>query len=513
MTTTRWFESALFSLPLGFLGGLFPQQCDDGWPGSGGHGGADGCAQACPIRVDPRSTFDGDGTSWATARNDLQSALDQQAAAGGGEVWVLGGEAQRLTSAGGDLIRVPQGVVLRGGFVGVETLPSQRDASNPPTVLRGPGPGTPATLLTVVSAIDDVMVERLRLVDGQPALRVEAAENVTLRDVEMLASVAGSGIEAPLDAPIELKSSVVRFEHSNVNVPFGDVGITLRDSEIALMDSEVSGLAITMAGTDFGRFPKLSVEGGLLLSERTRWRVPVSISAEARALFVDSSLSGGQGIRSALSVSGSAAVVGSTVNSSLGFAPIVASGPTLVFNSNIGAAVTFAHGNYPQGWAVQGVGPLDISVSLFTGHCDIPSSENCPALFSSDGSSFASVNNSLFAPQRPNLPDSPPPIESLAANGALPASNCIVYSDQVSIASDRLTSPHPCLDGGDATALEQSRTNLLEFAAPFLAAPLHANLGRYQAPNWWRSESVVAGLCEDRPPPDPGRHSKVSCTP
>src|SRR5690606_29796257 len=50
------------------------------------------CEGACPVRVDPAAVTAGSGVSWSDPMNNLQAGVEQQAALGGGAVWVLGGE-------------------------------------------------------------------------------------------------------------------------------------------------------------------------------------------------------------------------------------------------------------------------------------------------------------------------------------------------------------------------------------------------------------------------------------
>src|SRR5690349_16059372 len=128
MSLVRW------AWPLGVAGSLLPRQCDpnSGGPGgagsagaptaeagaagsagadtNGGAGGQGGGATGSVVYVNPAREPGGDGSSWENALSDLQAAIDQQAAAGGGEVWVVGGEYESLTSEGQDLIRLRSGV-------------------------------------------------------------------------------------------------------------------------------------------------------------------------------------------------------------------------------------------------------------------------------------------------------------------------------------------------------------------------------------------------------------------
>ena len=79
----------------------------------------------------------GDGTSWATAFTDLNSALQQRYAVVAygcpAEIWVAGG----IYNSGGTYQIYPAGLTIYGGFSGVETDLSQRNVSAHPTILNG----------------------------------------------------------------------------------------------------------------------------------------------------------------------------------------------------------------------------------------------------------------------------------------------------------------------------------------------------------------------------------------
>ena len=78
----------------------------------------------------------GNGTSWATAYGDLQSAL--AVAASGDEIWVKNGVY--LPTTGTDrntYFQVPSGVKLYGGFVGNESSLSQWNPASTSTTLSG----------------------------------------------------------------------------------------------------------------------------------------------------------------------------------------------------------------------------------------------------------------------------------------------------------------------------------------------------------------------------------------
>ncbi|HOC69366.1 MAG TPA: choice-of-anchor Q domain-containing protein [Candidatus Hydrogenedentes bacterium] len=74
-----------------------------------------------------------DGTSWATAYRDVQTAVDA-AMIVGGEVWVAAGT---YTGSGPAVLTMRSGVYLYGGFAGVEEAREERNWTVNPTTLSG----------------------------------------------------------------------------------------------------------------------------------------------------------------------------------------------------------------------------------------------------------------------------------------------------------------------------------------------------------------------------------------
>lgn len=77
-----------------------------------------------------------DGTSWADAYTDLQTALD---ATSSGEIWVANGVYKPITTVGDTTAQfsVSSNVSLYGGFVGTETTLGERDLTTFSTILSG----------------------------------------------------------------------------------------------------------------------------------------------------------------------------------------------------------------------------------------------------------------------------------------------------------------------------------------------------------------------------------------
>jgi len=98
---------------------------------------------AAVIYVDADATPGGDGSSWASAYNFLQDALDQTVEAQGDQLWIAEGtyypddganvtEGDRAAS-----FTLKDGVALYGGFVGTETSLAERDWETYVTTLSG----------------------------------------------------------------------------------------------------------------------------------------------------------------------------------------------------------------------------------------------------------------------------------------------------------------------------------------------------------------------------------------
>ncbi|WP_299671805.1 choice-of-anchor Q domain-containing protein [uncultured Polaribacter sp.] len=85
------------------------------------------------IYVNASAASGGDGTSWATAYNSLQSAL----IVANTEIWIASGTYKPDVSDENIRFTIPSNTTLLGGFNGSETLASQRDWNANPTILSG----------------------------------------------------------------------------------------------------------------------------------------------------------------------------------------------------------------------------------------------------------------------------------------------------------------------------------------------------------------------------------------
>ncbi len=97
-------------------------------------------AEAVVLLVNAAAAPGGDGTSWNTAFDDLQDALDASDAIGSNaQIWVAAGTytPNRGTGDREDSFELRDNVALFGGFAGNETDLDQRDPLANPTVLSG----------------------------------------------------------------------------------------------------------------------------------------------------------------------------------------------------------------------------------------------------------------------------------------------------------------------------------------------------------------------------------------
>jgi gliding motility-associated-like protein len=95
------------------------------------------CFAATTVYVNVNNPTPGTGTSWATAYNDLNAAF--AAAPYGADIWVAQGTYYPTTGTDRTIAFdvLPMYVHVYGGFIGNETLLTQRDFRNQPTILSG----------------------------------------------------------------------------------------------------------------------------------------------------------------------------------------------------------------------------------------------------------------------------------------------------------------------------------------------------------------------------------------
>jgi uncharacterized repeat protein (TIGR01451 family) len=142
------------------------------------------------IFVDRDATGEDDGTSWTDAFFTLQSALD--IAASGDEIWVAEGVyTPTNTSARTATFQLLDGVVLYGGFEGMETQRDQRDWTAHLSVLSGDIDRNDTTLTGVISDTDHIV--------GSNAYHVVTGSGVTRTAVLDGFTITGGSADAGSD--------------------------------------------------------------------------------------------------------------------------------------------------------------------------------------------------------------------------------------------------------------------------------------------------------------------------
>ena len=137
-------------------------------------------ANGATYYVVPNGAGNKDGSSWANAYADVQTAIDSAYNAGGGEVWIKKG-----TYKHGSAMTMRNGVAIYGGFVGTETSKDQRVAGNN-TILDGEGEYsvfvndyTEENPLTNSAKLDNVTIQNGRAVSGAGMDNCYASPEIT----------------------------------------------------------------------------------------------------------------------------------------------------------------------------------------------------------------------------------------------------------------------------------------------------------------------------------------------
>ena len=143
------------------------ESCDDGnsQPGDGCsdscsvedfnacHGEPSSCTCVVFVDIDPVPS-PRTGVSWTAALDDPNEAVYVAEALTPCEVWVAEGTYHLYDSSPHDALELRSGVALCGGFTGVETQRSARDAESHVTILDGSSSNTEDTCYTAVEAIN-----------------------------------------------------------------------------------------------------------------------------------------------------------------------------------------------------------------------------------------------------------------------------------------------------------------------------------------------------------------------
>lgn len=488
------------------------ETCDDG-PRNAAPGRCDStcafvCTGNCPLRVRPGAQSRGTGISWPEAIGDLRTAIDHQAALGGGEVWVLGGSHPSLDSSTGWLLSLRSGVHLRGGFAGSERTPADRGADLEPTILRDTRPIEAITpeeersSLIEVFAARDVLMEHVRLEGNGDLLSVrQGSENVTLRDVEI------TGYRKVL-----VDSSDVRFERATL------VPGTILLGVVRAVGAKVGFFDTTFVNGDSTYRPGcLSAFSSLALLQRVRCGGQVYAHENSDLLVIDSAFTGASA-RGNYFHADRGTIVGSQFVNTEATEPAPVTGDSLfVWNSSFVRLRAFQRG----GTAASAIfaPSVEVAASTFFDNFCTRTSEPAPCTFDIVTEGASRVHNSLFVySMERQYPTDPSPRGIRGTSRTSGNCGTPMIGSFVAPADDsgqvRALRSSPCGDRGDNAELEAARKRLLARVEPFLGVPFNADLSRYAKPEWWRTETTASHPCStDADTFDPGRHFPRSSCP
>ncbi|HEY5955379.1 MAG TPA: hypothetical protein VIV60_02450, partial [Polyangiaceae bacterium] len=462
------------------------------------------CAGACPLRVVPGVGYPvGNGLSWNAPLPDLQSAIDQQSALGGGQVWVANGDFT-LPSDPGTPIILRSNVSIYGGFQTSENSPGERDPNSPLTTLRDPRsvPATYSAPAVVLESIgqQNIVVDNLYVITANPAIHLEGGGQILFRNV----TVEGNGFAIHSD----VLRTEVRFENGHFMT-----GWSIQDSRAAFVDTLVTE----------GLYGSFRANNSRLLLDRVDTQLPLSLENGSQGLIKETTLRGRFDRGGVLYVASAAdsdtpASMATLMDSQVligGAQTPLLGGSLFVWNSSFVNMHSAGAGGVHAAAAAIESDDLELAASTFFnntcsegpfGHCweDVTTSET------------SIIHNTLFV--QADLPFIGPPERQIRPSpiegNPRTLGICISTArDQFQVdASQVLAVSHPCLNGGDAAELEASRQRLLTRIAPFITPPFNADVSRYQSADWWRQETVLAGQCTDEDAPDPGRHYPIGCS-
>ena len=462
------------------------------------------CTGACPLRVIPGTGYPiGNGHSWNAPNPSIQSAIDQQAALGGGQVWILGGDFN-LPSDPASPITLRSNVSVLGGFQGSETSPEERAPDAPLTTLRDPRPNmgdlsAPTYALESVGQTN-VLIENLRLITEHSEVLIEAGRSVLFRNIT---------IEGPFYVgPSEVRQSEVRFEASHFTT-----GWEVRDSDVVFVDTLLAE----------GYYGFIDANKSRILLERVDSVLPLYIHDGSQVLIKDTTLRGRFDRGGVLVVergpdSDSLAAMATLMDAQVlvgGAQSPLLGGSLFVWNSSFVNMQSGSAGGYRAAAAAIESDDLEVAASTFFNNiCAESSAGPCWQDVTTNMTSL--IHNTLFV-QTDDLPFlGPPELEQLPSpikGDPRTSGICITQArDQFQVSGGQvLALTHPCMNVGDATELEASRQRLLARISPFIGAPFSADVSRYQSADWWRTETVLAAICTDQGAPDPGRHYPLTC--
>lgn len=141
------------------------------------------------VRVSTSGSDSNNGSSWALAKRNIQSAVDAAAAAGGGEVWVKAGTYS-------EQVTLRDFVYAYGGFAGTETSRSQRNYTTNLSIIDGGNARGCVTAFQLgyrTSTIDGFKIQNARTYRGAGVLVDLASPIITNNTITNNLSLGDGG--------------------------------------------------------------------------------------------------------------------------------------------------------------------------------------------------------------------------------------------------------------------------------------------------------------------------------
>lgn len=193
-------------------------------------------AVPCMLFVDVDAPPGGDGSSWASARNDLRVAVEQLVTTcDEGVAWVAEGI---YTPPDADVVlRVRASVSIHGGFSGSEATLDERDVAAHPTILQQTHPEPAVVEILDIDDIDDVddiadsVVIDGFVIRGDPSVPIEARG---------MGVVVDSAVDSDNSMQVVLQRDIIEGTSRALHMP-GYGRVELRDA--ILRDNATTGQA------------------------------------------------------------------------------------------------------------------------------------------------------------------------------------------------------------------------------------------------------------------------------
>jgi hypothetical protein len=452
---------------------------------------------AYPLRVDPEARDGGEGCSWEAPMSDLQSAIDAQAAAGGGEVWVRGGGpfASLTGTLQETLIHLRDNVSVVGGFAGTELRREERDPEGRTILLGAKDPADYADAALIEAAseatLDGFSIRR----QSGPVLSVEGASAFRVVNVSITDSEAGQ------TSLVTVRDSVAEFDMLEIRdslAVHAVGGLFVERSDVVVVRS-----AFTHVRTVGGSATALGVVNSSLVLDQVRFERNQAQAMGAGALAAD---------RSRILATDSVWLNNSADHGALWIerSRFVAVNSHWEHNTGIGPVVS----------ALAGTDALFLNSSFVSN-----SSQAFGTVYAENGAlavvSCTFFDNEMAGPfTLPQVPEDigfagpgQPALYNAYSNRGEDsilqpysgAGNCLLAGGArevrvvAGLTQILLRPEFGCTDTGDDDAARSA----LEEAAAF-AATLGVSLP--VSGEWWRDLTSVAGLSSDAGPIDPGRH-------